>query len=158
MKIQEVTDRPSLLIDQLLLLWEASVRETHLFLSDKEIKEIKTYVPEALKAVTPLLVAYEEDGQPMAFMGLEGKKLEMLFVDPQKRGCGVGKALVSYGREHYATEEVVVNEQNPLALGFYEHMGFCVYERKELDEQGNPYPILLMRWNGQKSSEGALDS
>ena len=33
----------------------------------------------------------------------------------------------------------------PLAKGFYEHMGFQVYKRTELDEQGNPYPLLYMR-------------
>ncbi len=29
--------------------------------------------------------------------------------------------------------------------GFYEYMGFKTYKRTELDEQGNPYPILYMR-------------
>ena len=35
-----------------------------------------------------------------------------------------------------------MNEQNPQARGFYEHMGFQVYKRTELDEQGNPYPLI----------------
>ena len=43
---------------------------------------------------------------------------------------------------------MAVNEQNPLAKGFYEHMGFHVYKRTDYDEQGNPYPLLYMRWNG----------
>lgn len=30
--------------------------------------------------------------------------------------------------------------------GFYEHMGFQVYKRTDLDEQGNPYPLLYMRF------------
>lgn len=38
----------------------------------------------------------------------------------------------------------IVNEQNPLAKGFYEHMGFKVYKRTVVDEQGNPYPLLYM--------------
>lgn len=38
-----------------------------------------------------------------------------------------------------------MNEQNPLAKGFYEHMGFRVYGRTEKDGQGNPYPILYMK-------------
>ena len=29
--------------------------------------------------------------------------------------------------------------------GIYEHMGFEVYQRDELDGQGNPFPILHMR-------------
>jgi len=27
-------------------------------------------------------------------------------------------------------------------------MGFHVYKRTDYDEQGNPYPLLYMRWNG----------
>ena len=38
-----------------------------------------------------------------------------------------------------------IKEYVPQAKGFYEHMGFKVYKRNELDEQGNPYPILYMK-------------
>ena len=44
MKILEVTDRTLDLINQLLEVWEKSVRATHLFLSDREIKNIKEYL------------------------------------------------------------------------------------------------------------------
>lgn len=37
-----------------------------------------------------------------------------------------------------------MNEQNPQAKGFYEHLGFKVYKRNPIDEQGNQYPILFM--------------
>ena len=47
MKILEVTDRTPDLINRLLEVWEGSVRATHLFLSDDEIKNIKEYVPQA---------------------------------------------------------------------------------------------------------------
>ena len=47
--------------------------------------------------------------------------------------------------EHYDVNEVTVNEQNPQAIGFYEHLGFCTYKRTELDEEGSPYPLLYMR-------------
>ena len=48
MKIIEVTDRTPDLIGQLLDVWEASVRATHLFLTDGEISSIKAYVPQVL--------------------------------------------------------------------------------------------------------------
>lgn len=38
-----------------------------------------------------------------------------------------------------------VNEQNPQAVGFYEHLGFVTYKRTVLDEEGNPYPLLYMK-------------
>ena len=41
MKIIEATDRPPDLINRLLEVWERSVRATHLFLADDEIKSIK---------------------------------------------------------------------------------------------------------------------
>ena len=77
MRIIEVKERTDNLINQLLEVWEDSVKATHTFLSNEEIEKIKEYVPQA--------------------------------------------------------------------KGFYEHMGFKVYKRNELDEQGNPYPILYMK-------------
>ncbi len=50
MKLYELKERVSL-SGSLIEIWEASVRATHLFLSDAEIKHIKEYVPEALKYV-----------------------------------------------------------------------------------------------------------
>ena len=40
---------------------------------------------------------------------------------------------------------MTVNEQNPQAVGFYEHMGFETYQRTDHDEEGNPYPLLYMK-------------
>ena len=113
-------DRTSLLVEQLLDVWERSVRETHLFLSDGEIEEIKKYVPAALTAVPDLIVETNTEGTPIAFMVIDVRTTE------------------------YGVKELTVNEQNPQAKGFYEHMGFRVRERSEIDEQGNPYPILFM--------------
>ena len=88
--------RTPFLVEQLLTVWENSVRATHLFLSESEIYDIRKYVPQALKEVGGLVVAENASGFP-------------------------------------------------LAKGFYENMGFQVYKRTELDEQGNPYPLLYMR-------------
>lgn len=49
-----------------------------------------------------------------------------------------------YGLKKYNINNLTVNEQNPQALAFYEHMGFKAYKRTELDEQGNAYPIIYM--------------
>ena len=145
MKITEVKSRTPDLINLLLKVWEDSVRATHLFLSDDEIKRIKEYVPQALNGIAHLMIAEDDSGHPVAFMGIEDGSLEMLFVAPEERGKGLGKRLIRCGIEHYAVERLAVNEQNPQAKGFYEHMGFQVYKRTDIDEQGNPYPLLYMR-------------
>ena len=144
-EITEVTHRTPQLIGQLLEVWERSVRATHLFLSADEVAEIKLYVPQALRAVPHLIVARRADGTPAGFMGIDGQKLEMLFLAPEERGKGLGGALVQYGMEHYGIREVTINEQNLQARGFYARMGFRAYERLDHDEQGKPYPILKMR-------------
>ena len=107
--------------------------------------EIKNYVPQALKEIAHLIIAANENGEPAAFMGIQNEKLEMLFVAPEERGKGLGKQLIQYSIEHYSIREVTVNEQNPQAIGFYEHMGFQTYKRTDLDEQGMPYPLLYMK-------------
>lgn len=130
--------------NKLLVIWESSVRATHNFLSDPEINNIKKYVPHALRRVSHLIVAYDEN-EPVAFMGINDLKLEMLFVDANQRGNGIGKALITYGIHNLDINELAVNEQNTGARGFYEHMGFKAVERSEFDDQGNPYPILIMK-------------
>ena len=145
MKIFEVKERTQELVNTLLEIWEDSVKATHLFLSDNEIEKIKEYVPQALKEVAHLIVIENENDIPIAFMGIEGTKLEMLFIKNSERRKGLGRQLLNYGIKNYNINELTVNEQNPNAKGFYEHLGFKVYKRTELDEQGNHYPILYMR-------------
>ena len=143
MKIYEIQNRTPQLIAELLNVWEASVRATHLFLSDAEVKSIKEYVPRVLESVEHLIIAEAE--KPAAFMGTQNGRLEMLFVVPEERGKGIGKQLLQYGIQNYGVTEVTVNEQNPQAVGFYEHMGFKIYKRTDLDEEGSPYPLLYMK-------------
>lgn len=146
MKIYEVSKRTTKLLEKLVNVWEASVRATHLFLSDTEIKQIKEYVPQALREVKHLIVVEITPEEPIAFMGIENQRLEMLFLAPAERGKGIGRFLIQYGIRNYKIQEVTVNEQNPQAVGFYEHMGFATYKRTDVDEEGNPYPLLYMKY------------
>ncbi len=145
MKIIEVRDRNATLINELLEVWESSVIATHKFLSSDEIKNIKKYVPQALINVAHLVIVKNKDNIPIAFMGIEKKRLEMLFIQNNERGKGISKQLLNYGINKHNINELTVNEQNINAKEFYEYMGFTTYKRTELDEQGNPYPILYMK-------------
>ena len=98
------------LLDALVSVWEDSVRASHHFLSDEEILKIKTYVPQALSAVENLVIAENTAGQPIAFLGVENHRLEMLFLASSVRGHGLGRQLMQYGDEHYGITELTVNE------------------------------------------------
>ena len=145
MKEIKKEERNETLIKELLDVWESSVRATHKFLSNEEIEKIKEYVPQALTGISHLIIETDENGNPMAFMGIEENKLEMLFITSECRGKGIGKKMLLHGIKNYGVNDLAVNEDNPQAKGFYEHMGFKVYQRNELDDQGNPYPVLYMK-------------
>ena len=144
MQIIECEEREGALPAALVDVWERSVRATHTFLSEQEILAIREFVPQALSGVEMLVVALE-GGVPLGFMGAEAGRLEMLFLAPEARGRGLGRLLLEEAIARYSVEELTVNEQNPQAVGFYEHLGFRTYKRTELDEEGRPYPLLYMK-------------
>lgn len=144
MQIIECEKREGALLAALVDVWERSVRATHAFLSEEEILAIREFVPQALSGVERLVVALES-GVPLGFMGAQAGRLEMLFLAPEARGRGLGGLLLEEAITRYSVEELTVNEQNPDAVGFYEHLGFRTYKRTELDEEGRPYPLLYMK-------------
>ena len=93
MRIIEIQERREMLVNQLLEVWEDSVKATHLFLANEEIKNIKEYVPQAILGVSHLMIIENESHQPIAFMGIEDTKLEMLFIKNSERGKVLGKKL-----------------------------------------------------------------
>lgn len=125
-------------------VWEASVRATHHFLKEEDIVYFKPLIlKEYLKAVE--LRGVKNDQQKIiGFLGAAEGKIEMLFIHPDARGKGVGKLLIDYALHQMKVTKVDVNEQNEQAVGFYKHIGFKTISRSELDGLGMPYPILHM--------------
>lgn len=117
-------------------------------MGEKDIERIKGHVPEAILGVGHLVVA-SEGGRPVAFLGAQDGMLEMLFVDAELRGRGIGSALLEHGVGVLGVRELTVNEQNPAAVAFYETRGFHTVERLETDDQGEPYPLLRMELQAQ---------
>lgn len=131
--------------EALMVIWEASVRATHDFLPERLIASLR---PLILSTYLPALAVHayvDEAGHAIGFTGVGNNKLEMLFVSPNARGQGVGKALLLHAMNDLGVTELDVNEQNPQAVGFYQHMGFSVVGRSAIDGQGNPFPLLHMQ-------------
>ena len=142
-RIVEEMNRDDALLSSLTAIWRRSVEKTHSFLTSSDISEIEAYVPSLLRDVPVLVVIYWE--YPLGFMGIDGHRLEMLFLDPDAMGKGLGKELLSYGIQMHGVDELTVNEDNPDAAGFYRHMGFETYRRTDSDEEGRPFPLLYMK-------------
>ncbi|MBO9639954.1 MAG: GNAT family N-acetyltransferase [Siphonobacter aquaeclarae] len=128
--------------DTLADIWEASVRATHDFLAEEDFQFFRGMVRSGIFREVTITGLRDASGQLLGFSGTHGTSLEMLFLRPDIRGKGAGKLLLLHAIENQGITHVDVNEQNPLALGFYRHFGFDVVRRSEVDGTGKPYPIL----------------
>nr|WP_314484234.1 acetyltransferase [uncultured Pseudomonas sp.] len=129
----------------LLELWQRSVTATHHFLAASDIEALRPRLRDTYLPAVELWVAVDVADTPVGFIGLDGNNVEMLFIDPARRGQGVGRALLDHARATRHTLSVDVNEQNPQATGFYLHYGFEQTGRSPVDGEGRAFPLLHMR-------------
>ena len=128
--------------DELIQLWETSVRSTHHFLTEDDIQYYKPLIRnEYFRAVELYIIRDRKTEQIAAFMGLSDELIEMLFVHPAQQGKGLGKTLLEYAIREKKMQKVDVNEQNTQALHFYQNRGFEVIARDAIDGQGKAYPV-----------------
>ena len=140
----EKDQRSPMLIGELLKIWEASVRASHHFLTEADIVRLTPQAEGALRYIETLWIVQDNE-RPVGFMGVQERKIEMLFLHPDYFRRGLGKMLVEGAFRDLDVEYVDVNEQNPDAKKFYERMGFKTFKRNECDSEGNPFPILEMK-------------
>ena len=126
-------------------VWEDSVRATHDFLKEEDIQYFKPRILNTYLDAVELRCIRDKKGNIIGFSGVAEGNLEMLFINPDDRGMGVGKALLEHSIHELKVTKVDVNEDNKQAVGFYEKFGFKTYVRSELDSSGKPYPTLHMR-------------
>jgi putative acetyltransferase len=130
---------------ELTQVWERSVRATHFFLPDAYISMLKGLLLMQYLDSVMLFCTRDDQLNITGFAGVNNAKLDMLFIDPDHRGQGLGTQLLTHAIKHFAVCELDVNEQNPQALGFYLKHGFEVVSRSDVDGLGRPYPMLRMR-------------
>lgn len=127
--------------NQVIDIWRSAVEATHGFLTPKDRDEIEKEVV-VFFSQTPVWVATNQKDEPLGFMFLHDGHLEALFIAAPARGQQIGRKLMQHALALYPNLSLDVNEQNHQAIGFYEHMGFQISGRSELDGQGRPYPLL----------------
>ncbi|MET3849767.1 MULTISPECIES: GNAT family N-acetyltransferase [unclassified Paenibacillus] len=129
--------------DYLVELWYRAVRETHSFLTEADIAFYRRIVDEQALKHVEVWVEKDDSGVPLGFIGLDGSMVEMLFVDPDRHGQGIGTRLLRYAEQLKGSRlRVDVNEQNDGAFAFYQRYGFVRTGRSELDGSGRPFPLL----------------
>ena len=131
---------------------EASVRATHDFLKEEDIRYFRPLILNTYLDAVELRCARDGQGIVLGFLGVADHNLEMLFIHPDNRGMGIGRKLLDFAIDELEVQKVDVNEQNKQAVGFYEHYGFEVIGRSALDASGKPYPILHMKLKSNQSN------
>lgn len=130
----------------LLALWERAVRATHHFLHEQDVVALRPLVREELASdLIDWWVLASPTGTPIGFLGMAGRSIEALFIDPEHRRQGGGQLLVMHAQELSGGPlSVEVNEQNEDGVRFYEALGFFVVNRSRTDAGGRPFPVLRM--------------
>jgi putative acetyltransferase len=131
----------------LVPIWERAVRATHHFLTVADIEHLRPLVAKELHdGSIDIWVLVNATDVPLGFIGIAAERIEALFLDPLVHGCGGGRRLVAHAQAlRDGALAVDVNEQNETARAFYEHLGFRVVGRSDLDDAGRPFPLLHLR-------------
>lgn len=129
---------------QILKVWENSVLASHSFLRPADIETIKKLV-HGINFNEFEVFCLKQNEEVAGFIGINGQKIEMLFLSPEYFGKGLGRKLIDFSIKELHTDKVDVNEQNIHAVQFYEKLGFKTYERTGKDDIGLEYPLLRMR-------------
>jgi putative acetyltransferase len=142
-----ISTRKSVATDgaRIMDIWRRAVDATHDFLSFEDRRSIEAEAAAFLPGA-PLDLAVDDANRAIGFMLLHGSHMEALFVDPEFRGSGIGRALVEDAVKRHPNLTTDVNEQNPQAIGFYERLGFERCGRSAMDGQGRPYPLIHLRY------------
>lgn len=134
----------------LVELWRRSVQATHDFLDAADLELIYRQMPvlylPGVREVRLIETRCGDSWRIGGFMGCNGSHVEMLFVEPEFFGQGLGSVLLRHARARYGKLTLDVNEQNARALAFYQRRGFAIMGRSALDTGGRPYPLLHLAW------------
>jgi putative acetyltransferase len=131
--------------NQIIEIWELSVKATHDFLSHDDFDYYKQMIENKYIDNVQLYAVRNDVDKILGFMGILDDKIEMLFVRPEEMRKGIGKFLVDYAIGELRIKKVDVNEQNGDAIAFYKKCGFVAYERMDKDNEMKNYPILKMQ-------------
>ena len=104
-------------------IWERSVRATHHWFDEADIRLLKATLPAHIDAFAHLLVAREKE-KILGFIGIHDHFMDMLFVDADMQRRGIGTALLHAAERQFAVDSTSVLKDNQAAQAFYQQMGY----------------------------------
>ena len=142
-RIERIDCLTDALKEELIKVWEDSVRSSHHFLSEEDLMFYRSRIMDTYFHAVELYVIRQT--YIVAFMGLSDEMVEMLFVAPSEKGKGHGSSLLDFALTKKHIRKIDVNEQNSEAYQFYLRQGYKVTGKHFTDADGKPYPIIHLR-------------
>ena len=133
--------------EALIGIWASAVKATHDFLAPGDFEYYRSRIAGYFIAVD-LYVYTDVGGTPKGFLGVADGKIEMLFVQKDSMGKGIGRELLGFAVNTLKADKLDVNEQNGHAVSFYLRFGFEIAGRSNLDGDGKNYPLLHLVRSG----------
>ncbi|MFC0212938.1 GNAT family N-acetyltransferase [Paenibacillus chartarius] len=129
----------------LVEIWYHAVLQTHTFLKEEDFNFYYQLVRGGALNEVEKWIYCDNEKRPLGFIGVDGSKVEMLFVSPGHHGRGIGTRLLRHAQQVKGLHlQVDVNEQNEQAVRFYTRYGFAPEGRSAVDASGRPYPLIHM--------------
>jgi Acetyltransferases len=128
-------------------IWRAASERAHPFFTSRQLDHQQELVKSVYLPKAETWVALR-GAVPLGFIGLlpqpGGAVIGGLFVAPEAQGQGIGRMLVAHARKLKYRLSLEVYETNHAARGFYARLGFRETGRREVDDNGLPFPLLKL--------------
>jgi putative acetyltransferase len=113
--------------EEILQMWEESVRSTYDFFYEDSLGEIKSLLSRILHHVK-VYTWRDNEGCIKAFTGVTAAKMEMLFIHPTFVRQNIGAQLTNFCIHSLNIDQVDVKDQKEGEIGFYAKINYRLGE------------------------------
>jgi putative acetyltransferase len=130
-------------LSDIMTVWVKSSSLAHPFLDESFVAQVKNDMREKYIPGSETWV-YEENGDIVGFIGMQGNEIGGLFVLPDNHSQGIGGKLVDFIGKQHRELEVEVFKENRIGRAFYDKYGFKPFS-EEFHEPSNSV-VLRMKF------------
>lgn len=127
-------------LDKIMEIWLEGNLSAHPFISkahwEQNFELVKSILPNAEVYV------YEDGGEILGFVGMDGEYIAGIFVSEKHRGKGIGHQLLAEVKQRKRLS-LHVYEKNTGAVAFYQAEGFSV-ENSMIDKETGAQEYLMV--------------
>lgn len=121
--------------------------KAHPFIGRPRLIEQRRLIEEVYLTKAETLVACL-GGDAVGFISLLGSFVGGIFIAPDRQGQGIGRKLIAAALARKGELSLEVYLANEQAVQFYNALGFQEISRRDIDDQGLPFPNATLRMKG----------